>query len=84
MFEDGIAFDALKDIVGKRELLCVGRDIHARHGEKVEVETARYHPAGPSDVKIARAQWKINRFPRIQDEGRGRFQQTNQTVAPLP
>src|ERR1035437_1996958 len=83
MFEDGIAFDALADAAGKRQLLRIGGDIDAWHGEEIEIDVAGDGAAGAADVEIPAAEREIGGLARVHDERRGGLQGATQPAAGL-
>jgi hypothetical protein len=58
MFQDGIALHALEHGAGERQVLGVGNDIDARHGEEVQIEVAGDRAAGAADVEVPAARGK--------------------------
>lgn len=50
VFKHCIAFDALKQVSGKRQLLSVCHDVYARQGKQVDIDVSAYSRSGAANV----------------------------------
>jgi hypothetical protein len=82
VFEDGVAFNALKNGGGERQALGVSGDVDAGHREQIEIDVAVDHAAGTPDIKIPAAEGKTEGLGRVHHKGRWRLQRAAEAVAP--
>jgi hypothetical protein len=80
VLEDGVALDALEEVVGEGELLDVGHNVHARGMEQIEINVARRASARASDVKVPAPQGRIERFARVVNQRSRRLEQASKPV----
>jgi len=73
VLEHGIAFDALKHVSRKRQLLSVCYDVYARQGKQVDIDVAAYGRSRAADVEIPPAKRRIDfEFARVSNQRLGR------------
>jgi len=82
MLQHGIAFDTLKQAVGKWQLLRIRRHIHSRNRQQVHIHRTVYRAPGSADIEIPATQREILRLGRVHDKWIRRQQQPAQAVAP--
>jgi hypothetical protein len=85
VFENRVAFHALKEIRGKRKLFRIGDHIHARQAKQIDVHVSIHGASRTSDVKIPSSQGRVHagRLGRIHDKWSRRLEQTVNAIFPV-
>jgi hypothetical protein len=81
VFEHGIAFDARKDVIGKRQRMRIGLHVDAGRREEIEIDVAGDAAARTADIEVPAAEGEVERLPGIGPEGSGRLEQAAQAFS---